>query len=124
MKSFWNERYTEAQYAYGTEPNDFLKSLPIGSGLKVLCLAEGEGRNGVYLAGLGNDVTCIDYAEEGLKKTSQLAAHYGSLRSRAIAFWYRWPTAARFIVFKRGTSCFNWFRLYGNKNRESVSRGQ
>lgn len=44
MKSFWNERYTEAQYAYGIEPNDFLKSLPIGSGLKVLCLAEGEGR--------------------------------------------------------------------------------
>jgi SAM-dependent methyltransferase len=77
MKSFWNERYNEAQYAYGTEPNDFLRSLPIGSGLKVLCLAEGEGRNGVYLAGLGNDVTCIDYADEGLKKTGQLAALNG-----------------------------------------------
>jgi SAM-dependent methyltransferase len=77
MKEFWNERYNEAQYAYGTEPNDFLKSLPIGSGLKVLCLAEGEGRNGVYLAGLGNDVTCVDYAAEGLKKTSQLAAQNG-----------------------------------------------
>jgi 2-polyprenyl-3-methyl-5-hydroxy-6-metoxy-1,4-benzoquinol methylase len=40
-------------------------------------LAEGEGRNGVYLAGLGNDVTCIDYSQEGLKKTSQLAANNG-----------------------------------------------
>jgi len=74
MKEFWNERYTETAYAYGQEANDFLKAQQIGSDLKVLCLAEGEGRNGVYLAGLGNDVTCIDYSEEGLKKTSQLAA--------------------------------------------------
>jgi SAM-dependent methyltransferase len=77
MKSFWNERYNDVQYAYGTEPNDFLRSLPIVSGLKVLCLAEGEGRNGVYLAGLGNEVTCIDYAEEGLKKTVRLAEQLG-----------------------------------------------
>jgi SAM-dependent methyltransferase len=77
MKLFWNERYNDVQYAYGTEPNDFLRSLPIGSGLKVLCLAEGEGRNGVYLAGLGNEVTCIDYAEEGLKKTVRLAEQLG-----------------------------------------------
>jgi 2-polyprenyl-3-methyl-5-hydroxy-6-metoxy-1,4-benzoquinol methylase len=77
MKAFWNERYAETAYAYGQEANDFLKAQQIGSDLKVLCLAEGEGRNGVYLAGLGNDVTCIDYSEEGLKKTSQLAAQNG-----------------------------------------------
>ncbi len=77
MKEFWNERYNEAPYAYGTTPNDFLKAQQIGSDLKVLCLAEGEGRNGVYLAALGNDVTCIDYSEEGLKKTRQLAAQNG-----------------------------------------------
>jgi SAM-dependent methyltransferase len=77
MKEFWNERYAETAYAYGQEANDFLKAQQIGSDLKVLCLAEGEGRNGVYLAGLGNDVTCIDYSEEGLRKTSQLAAQNG-----------------------------------------------
>jgi 2-polyprenyl-3-methyl-5-hydroxy-6-metoxy-1,4-benzoquinol methylase len=77
MKEFWNERYAETAYAYGQEANDFLKAQQIGSDLKVLCLAEGEGRNGVYLAGLGNDVTCIDYSEEGLKKTSQLAEQNG-----------------------------------------------
>jgi 2-polyprenyl-3-methyl-5-hydroxy-6-metoxy-1,4-benzoquinol methylase len=77
MKEFWNERYAETAYAYGQEANDFLKAQQIGSDLKVLCLAEGEGRNGVFLAGLGNDVTCIDYSEEGLKKTSQLAAQNG-----------------------------------------------
>lgn len=77
MKEFWNKRYAETAYAYGQEANDFLKAQQIGSDLKVLCLAEGEGRNGVYLAGLGNDVTCIDYSEEGLKKTSQLAEQNG-----------------------------------------------
>ena len=47
----WDERFSEPGFAYGTEPNDFLVSvadrIPRG---KVLCLAEGEGRNAVYLA--------------------------------------------------------------------------
>jgi SAM-dependent methyltransferase len=73
MKEFWDERYKEEVYAYGQEPNDFLKAQEIGGGLNVLCLAEGEGRNGVYLASLGNAVTCIDYSEAGLEKTKQLA---------------------------------------------------
>lgn len=77
MKEFWNERYSEAQYAYGLEANDFLKAQAIGSGLKVLCLAEGEGRNGIYLAKLGNEVTCIDYSEAGLQKTQKLAKQNG-----------------------------------------------
>ncbi|MFM6946998.1 MAG: class I SAM-dependent methyltransferase [Flavobacteriales bacterium] len=77
MKEFWNERYAEEKYAYGLEPNDFLKSQDIGSGLKVLCLAEGEGRNGVYLAKLGNEVTCVDYSEAGLEKTQKLAKQNG-----------------------------------------------
>ncbi len=77
MKEFWNERYSEAQYAYGLEANDFLKAQQIGSGLKILCLAEGEGRNGVYLAKLGNEVTCVDYSEAGLEKTRTLAKQNG-----------------------------------------------
>jgi 2-polyprenyl-3-methyl-5-hydroxy-6-metoxy-1,4-benzoquinol methylase len=77
MKEFWNERYAEKTYAYGQEANDFLKAQQIGSDLKVLCLAEGEGRNGVYLAKLGNVVTCVDYSESGLQKTSQLAVQNG-----------------------------------------------
>ena len=46
----WDERYSEAGFAYGTKPNDFLREnlekLPAG---KILCLAEGEGRNAVFL---------------------------------------------------------------------------
>lgn len=77
MKDFWNERYAESAYAYGQEANDFLKAQEIGSALKVLCLAEGEGRNGVYLAKLGNEVTCVDYSEAGLEKTQTLAKQNG-----------------------------------------------
>ncbi len=57
----WDERYREPGYAYGSNPNDFLASvadrIPQGP---VLCLAEGEGRNGVFLASRGHAVTAVD----------------------------------------------------------------
>ena len=74
----WNERYSEPGFAYGTEPNAFLASIAnkIPKG-KVLSLGEGEGRNAVYLAGLGYDVTAVDSSDVGLAKTRQLAADRG-----------------------------------------------
>lgn len=76
QKEFWNKRYGEEAYAYGTNPNDFLKEQHFEPGTKALCLAEGEGRNGVWLATLGCEVTCVDYSEEGIRKTEQLAAEH------------------------------------------------
>lgn len=74
----WNERYSTAGYAYGTEPNDFLAAvatrIPPG---RVLSLADGEGRNGVYLATLGYDVTSVDSSPVGLAKAQRLAAARG-----------------------------------------------
>lgn len=74
MKEFWNERYNEKEYAYGKDANDFLKECMStkGSG-DLLCLAEGQGRNAVYLAGLGYNVTAMDMAEMGLKRAQELA---------------------------------------------------
>jgi SAM-dependent methyltransferase len=73
-KAFWDERYRGAEYAYGTEPNDFLTAhaaaLPKG---RVLAVGDGEGRNGVYLATLGHTVTSIDQSTEGLEKARRLA---------------------------------------------------
>lgn len=70
----WNERYSETGFAYGSEPNDFLREnagkLPPG---KILCLAEGEGRNAVFLAKKGFDVTAVDLSEVGLEKAKNLA---------------------------------------------------
>lgn len=73
MKEFWNQRYKETEYAYGKAPNDFLKSISLAPRQKILCVAEGQGRNGVFLASQGHLVTCVDYAESGLEKAKALA---------------------------------------------------
>jgi SAM-dependent methyltransferase len=74
----WDRRYSEPGYAYGTEPNDFLVSvvdrLPRG---RALCLGEGEGRNAVYLAQSGFEVTAVDASAVGLGKAEQLAERHG-----------------------------------------------
>jgi len=71
----WDERYAAEEYAYGTEPNDFLKNMieQVPSG-RVLCVAEGEGRNAVFLAEHGYHVTAIDASAVGLEKANKLAA--------------------------------------------------
>ncbi|MEZ4413270.1 MAG: class I SAM-dependent methyltransferase [Gemmatimonadales bacterium] len=74
----WDERYASPDYVYGTEPNDFLASvaprIPKG---RVLSIADGEGRNGVFLATLGHDVTSVDASAVGLAKAQRLAAARG-----------------------------------------------
>lgn len=75
---FWEERYAEPSYAYGTEPNDFVREvagrLPPG---RVLCLGEGQGRNAVFLAQRGFDVTAMDQSPTGLARAEALAAERG-----------------------------------------------
>ena len=73
----WNERYNTSDYVYGREPNDFLREQAYRLQGKVLCLAEGEGRNGVFLARLGCQVTGVDGSEVGMKKAQALAAENG-----------------------------------------------
>lgn len=70
----WDEKYSAAHYVYGEEPNTFLQEhidcLPKG---RILCLAEGEGRNAVFLARQGYSVTAVDASEIGLQKARRLA---------------------------------------------------
>lgn len=75
MANLWNERFNTAEYIFGEKPNAFIQEFAYQlEGLKnVAAFAEGEGRNAVFLAGLGHDVTTFDYAESGLNKTLQLA---------------------------------------------------
>src|SRR5690606_8127635 len=79
LAKFWNARYAGEDYAYGTEPNDFLvaQAPRLPAGLPVLCLADGEGRNGVWLASRGFDVTSVDVAQQGLDKAQALARRAG-----------------------------------------------
>lgn len=75
MKEMWNKRYRADEYAYGTAPNAFFKTSVEKYKLsgKLLLAAEGEGRNAVYAAKKGLEVTAFDISEEGKKKALQLA---------------------------------------------------
>lgn len=70
----WDQRYNTEDYVYGTTPNNFLQEninkLPKG---RILSLAEGEGRNAVFLAKQGYSVTAVDSSLIGLNKAQQLA---------------------------------------------------
>lgn len=94
----WNQRYRSADgYLFGTEPNIWLKQ-HVGlwkRGQRVLCVADGEGRNSVWLAQQGLSVEAFDIADEGLAKARQLAG----LRGVEVNFvhadvdGYPWPDA-------------------------------
>ncbi|MFI5399447.1 MAG: class I SAM-dependent methyltransferase [SAR324 cluster bacterium] len=89
----WDQRYGTDEFFYGTDPNDFLREnarlirpgvvarpggrKPEAQTADVLCLAEGEGRNAVYLAGLGFRVTAVDGSPVGLAKMQRLAQSRG-----------------------------------------------
>lgn len=99
---FWNLRYAEPGFAYGTEPNAFLVSQRqyLKPGMKALAVADGEGRNGVWLAQQGLDVLSVDASAVGLQKAQQLAADRGvALRTERVELtsWV-WPVALFDIV--------------------------
>ena len=88
----WDERYATDEYLYGTEANAFLTSvidrIPPG---RVLCLAEGEGRNAVHLATLGHDVLAVDRAAVGLEKARALARERGTEIATVVADLAHFP---------------------------------
>ncbi|MFN8122302.1 MAG: class I SAM-dependent methyltransferase [Thermoleophilia bacterium] len=75
----WDARYAGEAFAFGTEPNDFLVEVAprLPAGGRVLSLAEGEGRNAVWLAAHGFEVHSVDGSEVGVAKTLRLAAERG-----------------------------------------------
>ncbi len=110
---FWNARYAEPSFAYGTEPNSFLVSQKqyLKPGMKALAVADGEGRNGVWLAQQGLDVLSVDGSEVGLRKARELAKSRGvsiGTESADLTTW-KWPenefdvVVAIFIHFPPGT---------------------
>lgn len=84
----WDTRYAGADdYLFGDQPNDYLKAqahlIPPGS--DVLCLADGEGRNGVFLAEMGHRVTSVDLSSVALAKASALADQRGVKLATVVA---------------------------------------
>ena len=78
-KDMWDSRYASEAYIFGVEPNEFLRqhAEQIPAGGRVLSIGEGEGRNAVFLASLGFQVTAIDSSGVGLAKARALAERRG-----------------------------------------------
>jgi SAM-dependent methyltransferase len=75
----WNERFAKSAYHFGTAPNAFLasQSSRLQPGTRALSIADGEGRNGVWLAEHGLAVTAFDFSPLGVDKARKLAAARG-----------------------------------------------
>ncbi|MCE5972730.1 class I SAM-dependent methyltransferase [Sinirhodobacter sp. WL0062] len=105
----WNERFSGTEFHYGTEPADFVRrqAWRLPPGARVLSLAEGEGRNAVYLAGLGLRVTALESAPNALAKARGLAQARGvSVDWQAVDLArFDWPEAQ----FDAVLACFIQF---------------
>ncbi len=77
----WNERFKQPEYVFGRQPNAFLASQAhrLRPGARALVLADGEGRNGVWLAAQGLDVLSVDVSSAAQDKARALAAEHGVL---------------------------------------------
>jgi len=76
-EAFWNKRYANRDYLYGTEPNSFLAEHYSLLSSPVLSLSEGEGRNAVFLAARGFEVVGVDISGVALEKAMRLAESFG-----------------------------------------------
>jgi SAM-dependent methyltransferase len=98
----WQSRFAASGYLFGTAPSAFLKSqaLLLRKGERALAIADGEGRNGVFLAELGLDVLSVDFSPLAQEKVRKLAAERGvTLRTEQadIETW-TWPEAEFDVV--------------------------
>lgn len=76
QNQFWNERFNREEFIFGKEPNEYLvqqTKAHLKPGLKILCIADGEGRNGVWLAKQGMQVDAFDVSDIALAKAKQFA---------------------------------------------------
>ncbi len=98
----WDRRYAQPDYLFGLEPNAFLvrQSAHLKPGSKALAVADGEGRNGVWLAQQGLSVLSIDNSPVGQAKARRLAESRGvtmAFEEANLETW-SWPEAAFDLV--------------------------
>ena len=100
--SFWDERYQGEAYLFGEAPNAFLAAQAhrLRPGMSALAVADGEGRNGVWLAEQGLDVLSVDSSPVAQAKAARLAEARGAtlrLEEVDLASW-AWPEAQFDVV--------------------------
>lgn len=94
----WDDRYDHPNHLYGYRPNDFLKDqeIMLRRRSRVLCLGDGEGRNGVWLAERGHQVTSVDFSPVAVAKAQAWAQERGvgiDARVADLAEWVHAPAA-------------------------------
>ncbi|MER2604229.1 MAG: class I SAM-dependent methyltransferase [Siculibacillus sp.] len=118
----WNTRFAHPDYVFGTAPNAFLASceplLPEGGG-RALAIADGEGRNGVFLAECGLDVLSVDFSPAAQEKARALAASRGVTLATEIVdiLAWNWPEASFDVV------AAIFFQFCGAEGRERIFAG-
>lgn len=105
----WNDRFAKEAYVFGTEPNEWLRrhASVWSAASKILCVADGEGRNSVWLAKQGHHVDAFDISDVGVAKAKRLAMDCGVSVNFALAGCdeFAWPkkhydgVAAVFVQF-------------------------
>jgi SAM-dependent methyltransferase len=117
----WQTRFAGPDYFFGTEPNAFLKNQAhlLRPGQKALSVADGEGRNGVWLAEQGLDVRSFDFSPLAVVKARDLARQRGVTLKTEVAdlFTWPWPTAAFDVI------AAIFFQFAGPDTRDAVFAG-
>jgi cyclopropane fatty-acyl-phospholipid synthase-like methyltransferase len=92
----WNKRFARDDFLFGQEPNGFLRAQAhrLRSGDSVLCVADGEGRNSVWLAEQGSAVTAFEFAPNALAKARRLAEERRVEVNHQLGDMYSWPWSA------------------------------
>ncbi len=90
--NIWDERYSGEEYHFGTAPNAFLSAQRalLKPGMRCLAVADGEGRNGVWLAEQGLQVLSVDSSAVAQEKARKLAAQRGVLLQFELADLLQW----------------------------------
>jgi SAM-dependent methyltransferase len=89
----WNKRFGNTDYIFGLEPNEYLRAQAslLTPGSRVLCVADGEGRNSVWLARQGMRVDAFDISEVGVAKARKLASEANVPIEFSVADCDGWP---------------------------------
>jgi cyclopropane fatty-acyl-phospholipid synthase-like methyltransferase len=94
----WTRRFAREDYLFGEEANAFLRAQArrLRAGASVLCVADGEGRNSVFLAEQGLKVTAFDFAPNAVEKARKLAARRGVVVDHRVGEAYSWEWGGRY----------------------------
>jgi cyclopropane fatty-acyl-phospholipid synthase-like methyltransferase len=117
----WQQRFAAPDYVFGTEPNEFLKRHGhlLHKGDKALAIADGEGRNGVFMAEQGLDVLSVDFSPNAQEKARKLAAERGvalKVEQADILNW-DWPAETFDVV------AAIFFQFVGPEGRDKIFAG-